>query len=89
MDGAMYHVCDGQEMGTKFWSTALETENTLRTWRKCESDIQNNLTGMGIEGLDQINLTQNGDQWRDFVCGKEYQGLFLRSCDRASLQISL
>ena len=71
-------------MRKKFWSSALETERILRTWSKCESGIQNDLTGTEIEGLDQINLAQDGDQWWDFVCGKEYQGLYLRSYDRES-----
>jgi hypothetical protein len=48
----MFHAREGWEMRTRFWSSTLETEGTLRTWRKCESDIQNDLTGMGPGGLD-------------------------------------
>jgi hypothetical protein len=44
----MYHAWEGWEMRKKIWSIALETKSTLRIWLKFESDIQNDITGMGI-----------------------------------------
>ena len=53
MDGACITHGNKGKCETKLWSSALET---LRTWRTCGADIQNDVKGMGLESLDWINL---------------------------------